>query len=207
MRELDPNELKDFFNRNLDNLHKAYKYTAYNDLVNYNKYLISSIKFILSGHIISILSNEYYLSVLSKIHTVTATLSNGRIDINDFIIILGSDEDEEIVDKSMFSFDMDIYMKEQIIFTSKVIVTYYDESGLSFIDFKSDLLDNEFSINNDYDIKYIINNIEKLRKVAMYKNDMLNLLSDKLYALLDPKEAENIIHRPVFIYKEGEEDE
>ena len=205
----DQEDFDKFYKNYLNNLHKAYKLSTYNELISYNRYLIDSIKMVVSGHIISILHNPYYLEVLSKLHKVTVSLLDGRIDIDNFIILL-SDDDNGNISETLISFNIDIYQKDKLLLSSMVINTYNDCNELSFIDFRSDLLDNELKVTSNCNIEEILDNDFKFRKVAIYKNDLLAVLSDKLYEVLDPQEADSIITRPVFFFnlnREGDNNE
>ena len=206
MEEFNQEDFDEFMNRYLDNLHKAYKISAYNEIISYNKNLIDNVKMIISGHIIAILHNPNYISLLSKFHKLSVTLINGKIDISDFIILL-SNNDEDRIARSIVTFNIDIINKGTSIITSRVIITYDDDEEISLIYFKSDLLDDKFRIKFNYDLKDLIEKDKEYREAGMYKNKLLVDLIDILYDILDVEEAESLATRQVYCFMKGDNDD
>lgn len=203
--EISDEEYNEFLKRNISSLPVAFFTAEYEKLIFYNRYLISNIQHLLTGHLISILMNGNYYNILSKLYNVTVTLKKGRIEISDFLIVIGPDKNEEKPEQSVHVFYTNIYYENSLLLNCIVEVVYSDITGFSGISIKSDTID-ELSIDN-YNEEDIVNNFVELHKIAIKKNKLLNKLIDLLEDLLDIDEASDIINRSVFLIKGDDEDE
>jgi hypothetical protein len=206
MYDISNEDFEDFIKRNIDNLHNAFKVNAYEELVQWNRYIISHIRYIVSGHLIAILMNKNYYYILNKLHQVTVTIKGGRFEINNFAVLLGVDDDKNL-DQSIHVFTCDIYDGNKLILPFIAKIKYDDSSTASILSIESELLYEKLYID-DYRLEDLIDNdnMTKLREEAVAKNDMLTCLANILDKLIDPSETPELIDRLVMYYKEGGED-
>ena len=207
MHDMDNEEFEDFIRRNIDNLHNAFKVNAYEELVQWNRYIISHIRYIVSGHLIGILMNKNYYEILNKLHQVTVTIKGGRLEIDNFVVLLGVNDDKD-VDQSIHVFSCDIYNGDKLILPMLVKIKYDDNSTASILSIDSELLYEKLYID-DYNIEDLIDNndMNKLREEAVKKNDMLICLANLLDKLIDPDETPELMERTVLYYKGGANNE
>ena len=198
---------EDFIRRNIDNLHNAFKVNAYEELVQWNRYIISHIRYIVSSYLIGILMNKNYYEILNKLHKVTVTIKGGRLEIDNFVVLLGVNDDKD-VDQSIHVFSCDIYNDDKLILPMVVKIKYDDNSTASILSIESELLYEKLYID-DYNLEDLIdnNNMTKLREEAVKKNDMLICLANILDKLIDPGEISELIDRTVLYYKGGANNE
>ena len=207
MNDIDNEEFEDFIRRNIDNLHNAFKINAYEELVQWNRYIISHIRYIVSGHLIGILMNKNYYEILNKLHKVTVSIRGGRLEIDNFTVLLGVNDDKD-VDQSIHVFSCDIYNGDKLILPMVVKIKYDDNSTASLLSIDSKLLYEKLYID-DYRIEDLIDNdnMDKLREEAVKKNDMLMCLANVLDKLIDPTETPELMGRTVLYYKGGANNE
>ena len=199
-------ELAKFLKRNIDNLHVAFKLNYYEQLIDWNRYMISHIRYLVSGHLLGILSNKNYYRILYKYHQVSVTIPRGKIEIDNFTVLLGVDDDN-VADQSIHVFSCDIYNEQDLIFPFIVKIKYDDPSEISLLAIDSDLLYKELYVDN-YKLEDL-ENIDKMRDEALSKNELLLTLADKLDELLDPDDVANIMSRTVYLVEQegGDSDE
>lgn len=207
MYDMDNEEFEDFIRRNIDNLHNAFKVNAYEELIQWNRYIISHIRYIVSGHLIGILMNKNYYEILNKLHKVTVTIKGGRLEIDNFTVLLGVNDDNGI-DQSIHVFSCDIYNGDKLILPMVVKIKYDDNSTASLLSIDSKLLYEKLYIDN-YNMEDLIDNddMNKLRDEAIKKNDMLMCLANILDKLIDPGETPELMGRTVLYYKGGANNE
>ena len=206
MYNVSDEEFNRFTKRNLDNLHNAFKVNAYEELVSWNRYIISHIRYVVSGHIIAILLNNNYYSILKRLHKVTVTIKGGKFEIDNFYILLGV-TDKKDIDQSIHVFSCDIYDGNKLILPLIVQIKYNDNSEVSILNIESELLFTNLYIDN-YNLEDLVDNdnMEILRKEAIAKNDMLLCLANTLDKLINPDDTPELIDRLVLYYKEGEQE-
>lgn len=206
MCEMDNEEFEEFIKRNIDNLHNAFKVNCYEELVQYNRYIISHIRYSISGHLVGILMNKNYYHILNKLHKVSVTLKGGKIDIDNFTVLLGIDNDQ-ILDQSVHIFNCDIYDNNKLVLPLVVKIKYDDKSTASILTINSELLYEKLYVD-DYKMEDLVDNdnMEKMRVEALNKNNKLISLSNIIDRLIDPQDTAELISRPVIYYKEGGED-
>ena len=206
MEEDRNEEIQSFMNRNIDSLRYTFNVSYYDKIIDFNRYLISLIAYMVSGHIFSILINVNYYNILSKTNTATVTLKNGKIVIYNFQTMFSTNDNDELI-KSIHHFGANIYYHDKIILDTMFTILYYDDKGISDLIFDSKILYDELYIDNYRDVFEISDKLDDLISIGSNKNDLLETMIKYLEEILDPKEVPTIINRPVFLFNEGDNEE
>jgi hypothetical protein len=191
--------IKKEMKKSINKLYTSLNISHYDQLYAYNDFIIKDIKDIIIGTFITILSNEYYYNILGSMHKGSINLSKGRIDISNFNLLIGTDEDKEEIEELVYVFEANFYHKDLIIFTCDIRVLYAVDVEMTKIFINSDTLDdlNAKKFDNikvkDYD------EASSIMKNVIEQNKSLDTISFALDNLLDIEEIKNILNRYVFI--------
>ena len=203
MDEKDP--IVEFFGSMFTNLVTAYCINSYDDLIAYNRAVISSIKNNLTSHLLAILANENYINLLNQLHKITVSLPKGRDEIYDYITMIEAEDGNPIT--GIVTFKFDIYFEKQMIFTGNAALIYNGKKRYNKLNIDSELLNKKFFIDDKYNVKDFLINETEYRDKAINKNSMLDTLNSALVLLVEPEYIREIMNRNVFCYWEDDEND
>ena len=201
---INDDDLKREVQKSIDKMYTALHINHYKQLIAYNRFIIENIIDTITGALLTILMNKYYYNILGSMHKATINMSNGRIEIDNFGLLIGADDNRENIEEIIYVFSCKFYRKELSIFSCDVKLQYDTNLEASILYIESELLD-DLDVT-DYDNLKIKNSEEacSLMEKMVRHNDTLDTICFALEDLLKIDEIKNIIDRLVFII-DGEE--
>ena len=196
-------EMGEFFERNYANFYKAGLVSEYSNLIAYNNYIICNIKQLLTLLFLTILANPKYYDILNMYNKFTILLENAKVEIYDFYVIVGTDEETKShPGSSVHLFNATIYYEDRVLIDVGVDLRYNDESTNSVAFFYSKTLDDELKVK-EISISNLLKDDDylKLRDIAIKKNELLCHINAKLDNIIMKEDLSKIRNRSVFILR------
>ena len=196
-------EMGEFFERNYANFYKAGLVSEYSNLIAYNNYIICNIKQLLTLLFLTILANPKYYNILNMYNKFTILLENAKVEIYDFYVIIGTDEETKShPSSSTHMFSATIYYEDKVLIDVWVDLRYNDKSGISIAFFYSKTLDDDLKVK-EINVLNLLKDDDylSLRDKAIKKNELLCHINSKLDNIIMKEDLSKIRNRSVFILR------